>query len=398
LFEAAYKNDPAAEKRFCAFGICDTDAVVSAETILHGSVAAVPASFLIDALKRDVNNPERWCDTGEAMLRAGRLDAAGTCFANALALGHDDPPVLLRSAFYFFDWHQNERALELTARVLRNTSTYDGQVFEAYRKNQVPGAEVLKYGLPRMQRAYESYVRWVMEDGQVEGAMAAWQDAARQGFAGSALANEYVQFLVNHQRPELAAEAWARYAGARRNGYLQSTWVYNGDFEFDPSGSALDWSIEPVAGIDMGVDGSEAHSGSRSLRVHFGGQDNVEFRHITERAYVTPGVYRFVAYVRTDHLTTDQGLSFHVFDPASGSRLDVRTEQVNGTNDWTKLEQSFCVGRQTKLIEVQVVRPASWKFDNKISGTAWIDSVSLVKVGGECRERASGATAVLDAR
>jgi hypothetical protein len=105
-------------------------------------------------------------------------------------------------------------------------------------------------------------------------------------------------------------------------------------------------------------------------------------------------VYRFVAYVRTDHLTTDQGLSFHVFDPASGRRLDVRTEQVNGTNDWTKLEQSFCVGRQTKLIEVQVVRLASWKFDNKISGTAWIDSVSLTKVSGDCGGRPSGATTV----
>ena len=51
--------------------------------------------------------------------------------------------------------------------------------------------------------------------------------------------------------------------------------------------------------------------------------------------------YDFQAYVRTRHLTTDEGIRFHLFDPESSARLDVFTEQLTGTNDWTLLEKQF---------------------------------------------------------
>jgi len=51
--------------------------------------------------------------------------------------------------------------------------------------------------------------------------------------------------------------------------------------------------------------------------------------------------YVFQAYVRTRHLTTDEGIRFHLFDPESSARLDVFTEQLTGTNDWTLLEKQF---------------------------------------------------------
>ena len=392
LFGVAFKNDRQAERRFCGFGICDTDAVVEAQTILHGGkTGAIPMAILMDALRRDANNPERWCDAGEALQRAGSIDKASACFATAMVLGHDDPSVLLRSADYYFQNHQNSRALELTSRVLEKTPSYDSQIFEAYQQNKLAVGEVLGRGLPKAARAHEAYLRWLMEAGTVGDVMAAWNTASARGYAGTPLANDYVDFLVKNQRAELAAQAWAVYAGARRGGYLRSTWLFNGDFEFDWSGSTLDWRSYPIAGVEVVIDTNVAHSGTRSLRIHFGGQDNVEFHHIDQIAPVTPGLYRFSAYVRTDHLTTDQGLAFHIFDPGAARRLDVQTPQVTGTNGWTRLEQSFCVAATTKLIEVQAIRLASWKFDNKITGTAWIDSVSLVKLGRECDGRGERA-------
>jgi hypothetical protein len=58
------------------------------------------------------------------------------------------------------------------------------------------------------------------------------------------------------------------------------------------------------------------------------------------------------------------------------------TERLTGTHDWTKLEQVFVVSPQTKLIRIVVVRQPSWKFDNKISGSFWIDTVKLAPEGG----------------
>ena len=60
--------------------------------------------------------------------------------------------------------------------------------------------------------------------------------------------------------------------------------------------------------------------------------------------------------------------------------MDVNTERLVGTNDWKKVEQTITVPRDMELLHVQVVRQPSLKFDNQINGTAWIDSVRLVKL------------------
>jgi hypothetical protein len=58
----------------------------------------------------------------------------------------------------------------------------------------------------------------------------------------------------------------------------------------------------------------------------------------------------------------------------------VYTEQLTGTNDWSQLEKTFKVPPDTNLIVVQLCRIPSEKFDNKIGGEAWVDTVSLTRI------------------
>jgi hypothetical protein len=71
-----------------------------------------------------------------------------------------------------------------------------------------------------------------------------------------------------------------------------------------------------------------------------------------------------------------------VFDVEAPGRLDVRTEELTGTNEWRLLDLTFTAGPGTKLIEVQLSREPSLKFDNKIRGTLWLDGVRLERVEG----------------
>jgi hypothetical protein len=114
--------------------------------------------------------------------------------------------------------------------------------------------------------------------------------------------------------------------------------------------------------------------------VRFGGKANVTYSHTFETTFVTPGVYRFRAFVRSQAITTDQGIGFHIFDPEGSSHLDIKTEQVTGTTDWKTIEQLVRVPPETKLLTIQIVRPRSWKFDSDIAGTAWIDDVTLARI------------------
>ncbi|MGH9678351.1 MAG: hypothetical protein ACRD4Y_00210, partial [Candidatus Acidiferrales bacterium] len=89
------------------------------------------------------------------------------------------------------------------------------------------------------------------------------------------------------------------------------------------------------------------------------------------------GQYRFHAFVRTDSLTTDQGIRFHIVDPEAPARLDQVFGQFTGSNPWSEVNQDIVVGPETKLLQVQVIRQPSLRFDNKIGGVAWIDELKL---------------------
>src|SRR5213076_689076 len=52
VFARSFRSDVSAERAFCRFGVCDTAAVVDAQTREHGgTVAAVPIGVLQDALR-----------------------------------------------------------------------------------------------------------------------------------------------------------------------------------------------------------------------------------------------------------------------------------------------------------------------------------------------------------
>ena len=48
---------------------------------------------------------------------------------------------------------------------------------------------------------------------------------------------------------------------------------------------------------------------------------------------------------------------------------------------WSPVEQDFVVLPQTRLLRVQIIRQPSMRFDNKVSGTAWINELKLEPIG-----------------
>jgi len=107
------------------------------------------------------------------------------------------------------------------------------------------------------------------------------------------------------------------------------------------------------------------------------GTQNLNFAAATQLAFVRSGPYHFHASIRTDGLTTDQGIRFRISDAELPTRFDVVFGQFKGTMPWSSVEQDLTLPLQTKFVRVQVIRQPSMKFDNKISGTAWIDEMRL---------------------
>jgi rubredoxin len=59
------------------------------------------------------------------------------------------------------------------------------------------------------------------------------------------------------------------------------------------------------------------------------------------------------------------------------SDLGLASDPITGANDWTTVDLDFTTP-QARAIRVAFVRRPSQKFDNKIDGSATIQSVTLV--------------------
>ena len=116
------------------------------------------------------------------------------------------------------------------------------------------------------------------------------------------------------------------------------------------------------------------------MEIRFDGIENVEFADLAENVVLAPGRYHFKAWVRTSQLTTDQGIGFRLMD-RSNRQQPLITDMLTQTHDWTPIEMDFTWSGPMRPAHIEVFRRASWKFDNKITGRAWIDSVSLTKIG-----------------
>jgi hypothetical protein len=328
------------------------------------------------ALRQEPASPFGWCDLGEAFLETGQREKARYCFEQAQLLAPNIPVIWMRAMDFHFRMGETGAALQSSAKVLRIVPDYDEPIFQYYDHHIPAVSDVLPY-LGDDRRASQAYFSHILKAERAEDAGIAWKRLRERSFTDDRLAAAYVDLLLKHRMFARVMETWAAYEGGRGGDYPDSNLLFNGDFENEPTGAALDWKISEVSGAETFRDQSYAKSGKYSLHIVFRGVENVDYGHAVQVVCVRPGEYQLQAFARTAQLTTNEGIRLHIFDPESTARLDVYTEQLTGTNDWTRTESRFRVPAGTNLIKIQVCRRPSSKFDNKIRGDAWVDAMSL---------------------
>jgi len=280
-------------------------------------------------------------------------------------------------ADFHFQIGENQEALPITGRILALIPDYDSVIFSKYIRAVDRAEDVLRFGLPEGRRAAKSWLQFLIQAERLGDAQRTWDWVVGHRYADDALAGEYVEFLVRQGHPDLAAFAWAQHMGARAADYDKSTYFFNGDFESDPAQSSFDWNLARTQDVVVTRDCTTAWSGKCSLRISFAGTQNLGFAAASQLAFVRPGTYRFQAFIRTEALTTDQGIRFRISDAEVPVRLDEVFGQFIGTNPWSSVDHDLVVAPKTRLLRIEVIRQPSMKFDNKVDGTAWIDELKL---------------------
>jgi len=384
-FHTWFADNQAVEQLLCRyFYLCANERLVewAQQHSWRGDPESIEraVSAYEELLRRDPASPFRWADLGDALIQAGDEERARYCHDRAIALGPHSPPILLRAAHFYYRINEQVAALQLLERILRITREYDQLIFSLHNRMDTDTSDVLEFGMPRELEVVRSYFQYLLNRGEPTDLTQAWDWMSAISLTNDRLLSPYLDFLLRIKHYNAALDTLAAYfrsRGERRQ--IEGNLLLNPGFEYEPLGTALDWVIRASNQFETTREPDVFQTGSWSLRIRFNGTENVNYHHLTQRVVVEPGRHHFRAQVRTDGVTTDQGVGFRIFAVDRTSSLNFETAPTVGTADWTAVETTFTVPRQTRLLEIQAFRRQSRKFDSKIDGTVWIDDVSLVK-------------------
>jgi len=397
VFLRSFHSDVRMEAAFCRLGICDTAAAL--ETLRRSEDPDKPAPLPVDSaveyLRRDSASPTRWADAGRALLQAERRDDAVYAYTQAERLAPRIPTVLLDAADFQFEVNRPQTALLQIAHALRETDDEDVRrgAFNELQSRGVDVRDAFERALPNTKTMH-AYFRWLVEQDDLRKSEIAWDVMLMRGDLDGQLASRFINVLLDKGETETAARDWVRFTAAAVKApdatgaasHESAQYVFNGGFEADLTGCRLDWHIElgrvSDRGVDMNFDGSVRHGGARSLRVQFDGEKNVGDLDAEQWLVLDGGHYLLNAYVRTEGVSTDQGVRIRLASSStSPSAVNVATNDARGTSDWTLLECEFDAPSGGGLVRLWLARTPSLKFDSLVKGTAWVDDVSVVKVG-----------------
>ncbi len=373
-----FHENPRIERLFCRFGVCDDNgALAGLRKQYSGSTGSVPPAEMIEFLRRDPAGPYHWLEMGRSLQRAGRTEEAGYCFTRMLALGPRTPSMLFQAAVFRFSVGERSDAVNLVNRAIEGDGGYAGAAFDEYEEQKIPVQEVVRHGLPPDATLWRSYLGRQIAKKRVAEAMTVWSWLVPLGYANDETTNRFVGFLTNQKKLDAAVQAWALAAGSRSKAYPGADHVFNGDFEYDPwPQPVFDWWIDNTPGVVIDFDSQTRHSGARSLRVQFDGTQNVTGAGLHQSVVLKPGKYKFMAWVRTKDISTDEGVALSLVGQ-DGPGPNVTTEALLGSTDWKLVESRFVAPPGTGLMLIGLTRKQSLKFDNLLRGTLWIDQVSI---------------------
>jgi tetratricopeptide (TPR) repeat protein len=342
-------------------------------------------SNLQRATEINPHSAELWMELADAYQSSGDPARAEQAYKEAQANYPISAEVAWRyGSFLLYQERFAEGYGEIRRALIVEPALATSAISECWQSNPSV-SPVLDNVLPARSDYYLTAIDFFLSQNLTDPALAVWNRQLTLGLPFKfADAIPLVDTLIDQDRMAMAQQTWHQLletANRPEDPSRSQSLIFNGRFEHDISNGGFDWREAPVSGARFDFDTEIAHASSRSFRVEFDGTANLDFQNLFQYVAVQPGSrYHFSAYVRTEEISTDNGIRFEILDPRHPSEVKVVTPNVLGTNPWTLVEADVMTGPDTTLLKITLRRTPSWKFDNKLSGTVWVDDVALTPV------------------
>ena len=345
------------------------------------------------ALSLNPHSADLWSDVGAAYETEGNISAARDAFLHAKRAYPLSAEISWRYANFLLRQGDVDAAFLEMRRAVETEPKRGAEALSRALSAEPNVNLVLDRVLPPVTDAYTGAIFDQVSEGHTANAVAIWNKLAALHPKKLPL-DTYTYYLVGALlREKQVAEAqrvWKQAADFAGYGNLPGpadSLLWDGGFESGIFGNDFAWTLPGGTPVQFSFDTREKHSGNRSLRLLFNGRSNLNLAGPCAEVAVQPSTaYHFSAWVRTQSVTTEQGIRFQLRAMGTHDNARVVSSDLRGTQPWTEIETSWASGKNVQELQVCVARRPSQEFDDKIQGIVWVDDVALVPASPEPRK------------
>lgn len=321
-----------------------------------------------------------WLDLSKAYQTAGLIGDADNTIERAIRLDPENPVLMWEAGTFYLINGNTEKAVKALRRFILLRPERQEYVYDILYKLPLDSQYILTNLIPDSYPYYRRYLLYLISTDRTEESKSLWKrmEGAR---VDDELFIKYADFLISKHLYEEAENIWRDFIDKRFEAKQedQSSLLYNSSFEYDILNGGFDWRIGKAQGAKIFLDRDIHILGGRSLGVTFDGKQNPDITIASQVVRVLPKTgYKLRGYIKTDSITTTNGLFFSVAGHDCKG-LYKKSDVITGTNLWREIEMEFETPSECSALSISIRRERSYKLDNKIGGTAWIDGISLIQ-------------------
>jgi Flp pilus assembly protein TadD len=323
-----------------------------------------------------------WMDFGSALEQAGDSDKAEKAMREAvkLAPSYAYPHWYLGNLLLRTDRY-NEGFAEL--RIASNANgQFQTQLFNLAWQINKDDFDLLKAAVGDAPAVRAAFAQYLVERERYDYGLRLWNDLSETDKRESRLAGDaIIASLIRNQRFHQALEIWNEVApGPAYRAEIGH--ILDGGFENNlASGprAVFGWQPQSNSQVQIGIDVSQGHTGSRSLRVFFQVRSHIETINVSQLVPVNPNTeYDFECYVKTNKLESAETPVVVIVDAANESALAGSPAAPTGDNNWQRVALTFKTGAKTEAVRVRMLRNTCPNSPVcPIFGTVWYDDFDL---------------------
>ena len=339
------------------------------------------------SLERDPTRAYTWLALSKIYRDYGHRSWAEYALRRATAVDRANPKIIWEAGMFYLTEGDSLCAAPYFKRYLALMPSEQEKLHTMLHAVGTRPAFILEQLLPADYPFYSRYFRFLVAYKQRAELSETWERRNLWRPTGADYLT-YSDFLIESGNRQEAQAVWAEFVQRTYPSSMardSSNMIFNGDFEYPPQNGGFDWKVGNDDGVRIYADRDIRKSGRSSLAARFSGKTNPGIYIARQVVPVKPGQhYRVSGQVRTDRLTTQNGLLLEILGHDCPS-LALKSDAVTGTNDWRPLDLEFTTPPACSLIKIGVKRERSEKFDNKISGDAWLDEFRMVEADSRAK-------------